>query len=90
MKNTPSKQIMTLCLKINDYLKTLQKAFVFDEQDNNSFENTYHQLLNEIIQSNDQIHDIAEKLSYEKFQLDQLAKTSPINYKNANNLTNKP
>ena len=73
MKNTPSKQIMNLCLKMHDYLKTLQKALVFDDQDDNSFENTYHQLLNEIIQSNDQIHDIAEKLGYEKFQLDQIS-----------------
>ncbi len=72
MNNTPSEKIIDLCLKMNDHLKTLQKALVFDEQDNNSFENTYHQILNEIIQSKDQIHDIAEKLGYQEFQLNQL------------------
>ena len=44
-KNSHSEEIMTLFLKVNDYLTTLQKALVFDDQDDNSFENTYYQLL---------------------------------------------
>lgn len=62
------EQIITQCLKVDEYLKTLQKALVFDEQDSNSFENTYHQMLDEMIAANWKTHNIAEQLTREEFR----------------------
>ena len=52
MSKNYSEKIITLCLKNDEYLKTLQKALVFDEEDCDSFENTYHEMLKELIEAN--------------------------------------
>ena len=62
------EKIILLCLKNDAYLKTLQKALVFDEDDCNSFENTYHEMLSEMIEANWQIRRIAEQMSHEEFK----------------------
>ena len=62
------REIMTRCLKNDAYLKTIQKALVFDEDDKNSFENTYNDMLDELIKENWAIHRIAEMLSVEEFR----------------------
>ena len=72
-QNSRPHQIITLCLKVDEYLKTIQKALVFDEQDNNSFENTYHQILNEAKQANWQIHNLANDIERENFSLEKLS-----------------
>ena len=46
------REIMTRCLKNDAYLKTLQKALVFDEDDIDDFENNYHELIEELIKEN--------------------------------------
>lgn len=77
------REIMNRCLKNDAYLKTLQKALVFDEQDGrielrrstaqsrphlDSFENTYNDMLEELIKENWAIHRIAEKISIDDFR----------------------
>lgn len=62
------REIMTRCLKNDAYLKTIQKALVFDEDDKDSFENTYNDMLEELIKENWAIHRIAEKLSIDNFR----------------------
>ena len=62
------RQIMAHCLKVDEYLKTLQKALVFDEQDRDSFENTYHQMLDEMIAANQKAHDLAAQISRDDFR----------------------
>ncbi len=68
MSKNYSEKIIALCQKNDEYLKTLQKALIFDEQDINSFENTYHEMLKELIESNWQICRVAEELSLEEFR----------------------
>ncbi|MGK7892753.1 MAG: hypothetical protein AB4372_03665 [Xenococcus sp. (in: cyanobacteria)] len=63
-----SENIILLCQKNDEYLKTLQKALVFDEQDINNFENTYHEMLSEMIDNNWRIHRIAEELNQKEFR----------------------
>ena len=62
------RQIMAQCLKVDEYLKTLQKALVFDEQDTDSFSNTYHQMLDEMISANWKAHDCAAQISRDEFR----------------------
>lgn len=56
------EKIIELASKNQNYLKTLQKALVFDEDDPDSFENTYHEMLSEMIETNLQIKKIAFKI----------------------------
>ena len=51
-ERTSHQQMIDRCLKIDRHLKTLKKAFVFDEQDEDSFENTYNHKLQELIATN--------------------------------------
>lgn len=63
-----SKKIINLCLEIDAGLKTLQKALVFDEDDKDSFENTYHWIVERLIEANWQTHDIANEISIQDFR----------------------
>ena len=66
--NNYSDKIIHLCLKNDEYLKTLQKALVFDEDDVQSFENTYYEMLKEMIETNWQVHRIAEQMRQDEFR----------------------
>ena len=61
------QEIMLRCLKNDAYLKTIQKALIFDEEDSESFENNYSFMLDEIIKENWAIHQTAEELSIREF-----------------------
>ncbi len=57
------EKIIELASKNQNYLKIIQKALVFDEEeDPDSFENTYHEMLSEMIETNLQIKKIAFKM----------------------------
>ncbi|MEM9273807.1 MAG: hypothetical protein AAGA80_12690 [Cyanobacteria bacterium P01_F01_bin.143] len=66
-ENTDPKQIMTLCLKVDEYLKTVKKSLAYDS-DNSDFQDHYSFLLEETLQANWQVHCIAEKIHCEEFR----------------------
>lgn len=67
-ENSHAEQIILQCLKLDEYLKTIKKALVFDEDDVESFENTYNEILNEAIAINWRNHDVAEQISRDDFR----------------------
>ena len=71
-QNDPQK-IQLLCLEIEDGLKTIGKSLTFDEDDNDSFQNTYDWIIERLVTATGEIHDIAESQRINKFrnQLDQ-------------------
>lgn len=64
MSDKKLQVIMLLCLKVDAYLKTMQKALTVDGEDSKDFENTYDELIDEIKKSNWQIHDLADNAVY--------------------------
>lgn len=62
------QEIIDRCRKNDAYLKTLRTALVFDEDDIENFENTYNEILDELIAENQAIHGMAERLSKENFK----------------------
>ena len=65
--NSHSEQIMTLCLKVDEYLKTVKKSLAYDE-DHSEFQDHYSFLLEETLKANWQVHRIAEKIHCEEFR----------------------
>ena len=50
--NSVQEQIIERCLKLNECIKQLQKAFTFDDLDETSFEKQYTQMLDKIAEIN--------------------------------------
>ena len=63
-----TRKIIDLTLEIDAGLKTLQKALVFDEDDKDSFENTYHWIVERLIKANRENHDLANEISIQEFR----------------------
>lgn len=61
-------EVITLALRNDEYLKTLQKALVFDEGDKDSFENTYHEMLDQMIATNWEMHRLGEEIKRREFK----------------------
>lgn len=57
-----AQKMVNLSLKVKATLARLQTAFVFDDEDNESFEPTYQKMLDELLDANQQIQDIAEDI----------------------------
>ena len=66
------EQIITLCLRVDEYLKIIQKSLAYDE-DNSKFENHYWEILKVTKQANWQIHNLATDIEQENFSLEQLS-----------------
>ena len=71
-ENSRADQIITLALKIDEYLKTIQKSLAYDE-DTSNFENHYWEILEVAEQANWQIHNLATDIKQENFSLEQLS-----------------
>lgn len=61
------REIMMRCLKNDAYLNSIKKALLFDEDNLGCFQNTYDEMLDELIKENWAIHRIAESLSVQEF-----------------------
>ena len=68
MKDPNIRKLIDRCLEIDAGLKTLQKALVFDEDDADSFENTYHWIIERLIEANRENHRAADQLSIQEFR----------------------
>lgn len=72
-KKSRPTQIITLALKLDEYLKTIKKSLSYDGDLENKFENHYWQILTEAETVNWQIHDLATDIERENFSLEQLS-----------------
>ena len=68
MKDSKIRKIIDRCLEVDAGLKTLQKALVFDEDDLDSFENTYHWIVERLIAANRENQELADKISIQDFR----------------------
>ena len=62
------QKMRLLCLEIDAGLKTLAKALVFDEDDKDSFQNTYDWIIQRLIKANWEVHDISNEESLKEFR----------------------
>ena len=62
-----AEEIISLCLKIDEYLKTINKSLDFDEMNSEAFENHYAVLIEETIKSNWEIRNLAQQLTRDDF-----------------------
>lgn len=63
-----AKKMLILSLKMHSYLKTMQKALAYDEDSKDHFQNTYDEMLDELLRTNWQIHDLAESIKLDSFR----------------------
>ena len=68
MKDSNIRKIIDRCLETDAGLRTLQKALVFDEDDVDSFCNTYHYIIERLIIANWEIHELANEISIQDFR----------------------
>ena len=67
-EKSKAKQIMTQCLLVNDFLKTIKKSILTDGQNIKSFEDHYSDLIDMALSANWQIHEAAELISHDEFR----------------------
>ena len=62
-----AEEIIISCLKIDEYLKTINKSLDFDSNNSDDFENHYTSLIEEAIKINWKVHNLAEKITQDNF-----------------------
>ena len=72
-ENSRTDQIITLALKIDEYLKTVKKSLSYDGDLESKFENHYWEILTQAETLNWQIHNLATDIEQENISLEQLS-----------------
>lgn len=67
-----AEQIISHCLTIDDYLKTIKKALMADGEDVQGFNDHYSEMIQQIIDVNWQNHDLAYELSRKDYKLEKI------------------
>ena len=63
-----AEEIISLCLKVDEYLKTINKSLDFDSDNSENFENHYAELIEETIRTNWKVHNLAQQLTCDDFR----------------------
>ena len=69
---TEAEQIISQCLTIDDYLKTIKKALMADGEDVQGFNDHYSELIQQVIDLNWHNHDTAYELSHKDYKLEKI------------------
>lgn len=69
---TLPEQMISKCLTIDDYLKTIKKSLMADGEDVQGFNDHYSDLIQQVIDLNWENHDTAYELSHKDYKLEKI------------------